>query len=127
MKDPNGLLFETAARIGRPGDHASVFRSDKIRGLHERGESDVVGSHDLEDIVTVIDGRMEIVDDVNATARARRASSSQHRNDMSAVASLHRGREEAGARAAECAVIADREEFVLPVGNGLPAERADCR
>lgn len=36
----------------------------KFEAFHERGEGDVVGSHDLEDIVTVIDGRMEIVEDV---------------------------------------------------------------
>jgi predicted nucleotidyltransferase len=42
------------------------FVATKFEAFHDRGESDVVGSHDLEDIVTVIDGRMEIVDDVSA-------------------------------------------------------------
>jgi hypothetical protein len=40
------------------------FVATKFEAFHDRGEDDVVGSHDLEDIVTVIDGRAEIVDDI---------------------------------------------------------------
>lgn len=49
------------------------FVATKFEAFHERGENDVVGSHDLEDIVTVIDGRAEIVDDVHAAQSDVRA------------------------------------------------------
>jgi hypothetical protein len=44
----------------------AYFLATKFEAFHDRGKDDVVGSHDLEDIVTVIDGRPEIVDDVRA-------------------------------------------------------------
>jgi hypothetical protein len=42
------------------------FVATKFEAFHERGENDMVSSHDLEDIVTVVDGRPEIIDDVRA-------------------------------------------------------------
>lgn len=42
------------------------FLATKFEAFHSRGGDDVVSSHDLEDIIAVIDGRKEIVDDVGA-------------------------------------------------------------
>jgi predicted nucleotidyltransferase len=63
--------IRAARRMEVAGLHVQVitppyFVATKFEAFHERGENDVVGSHDLEDIVTVIDGRAEIVDDVRA-------------------------------------------------------------
>jgi hypothetical protein len=49
------------------------FVATKFEAFHDRGGNDIVGSHDLEDIVTVIDGRVEIVDDVRAARSDVRA------------------------------------------------------
>ena len=53
------------ARGSKPGTQAEVhFRLC----FHGRGGDDVVTSHDLEDIIAVVDGRPEIVDDVAASS-----------------------------------------------------------
>lgn len=44
---------------------APYFLATKLEAFHGRGKSDFQMSHDLEDIVTVIDGRPEIVEEVN--------------------------------------------------------------
>jgi predicted nucleotidyltransferase len=43
-----------------------VFIATKLEAFHDRGERDFLGSHDLEDIVTVVDGRSELFDEVRA-------------------------------------------------------------
>ena len=43
---------------------APYFLATKLEAFHGRGKNDF-GSHDLEDIVTVIDGRPELVDEVH--------------------------------------------------------------
>jgi hypothetical protein len=48
----------------------ALFLATKLEAYHGRGGGDVVSSHDLEDIITVVDGRPEIVDDVS-TANER--------------------------------------------------------
>ena len=45
---------------------APYFLATKIEAFHGRGNEDYLGSHDMEDIVTVIDGRPELVDEVRA-------------------------------------------------------------
>jgi hypothetical protein len=44
----------------------ALFVATKLEAFRGRGGDDVFGSHDLEDIVTVVDGRPEIVADVAA-------------------------------------------------------------
>lgn len=44
---------------------APYFLATKLEAFHGRGKSDFQMSHDLEDIVTVIDGRSEIVEEVH--------------------------------------------------------------
>lgn len=58
------------AQKTRIGDHeirlitAPYFVATKLAAFHGRGQNDFRMSHDLEDVVTVIDGRREIVDEV---------------------------------------------------------------
>jgi hypothetical protein len=44
----------------------SLFIATKLEAFHGRGGNDVFASHDLEDIIAVVDGRPEIVNDVAA-------------------------------------------------------------
>lgn len=62
--------FENARRvkIGKHEVHivtAPYFLSTKLEAFHSRGKNDFQMSRDLEDIVTVIDGRPELVDEVH--------------------------------------------------------------
>jgi hypothetical protein len=42
------------------------FLATKIQAFHGRGEDDLIASHDLEDAIAVIDGRVEIIAEVMA-------------------------------------------------------------
>lgn len=46
---------------------AAYFLATKLEAFHGRGKNDLRMSHDLEDIVTVIDGRPELVEEVRNT------------------------------------------------------------
>lgn len=46
----------------------ALFIATKLEAFHGRGGDDVFASHDLEDIIAVVDGRPEIVKDVAAAA-----------------------------------------------------------
>jgi len=48
---------------------APVFVATKLEAFRDRGKSDFVASHDLEDIVTVVDGRAELIDEVATSAQ----------------------------------------------------------
>lgn len=45
-----------------------IFVCTKLDAFFDRGNGDYLGSHDLEDIIAVIDGRAEIVDEARAAA-----------------------------------------------------------
>lgn len=45
----------------------ALFIATKLETFKDRGKSDYYGSHDLEDIITVIDGRAAIVQDISTT------------------------------------------------------------
>jgi hypothetical protein len=67
--------IDTAQRMDIAGHNVRIvspalFLATKLEAYHGRGGGDVFLSHDLEDIVTVVDGRPEIVDDVS-TANER--------------------------------------------------------
>jgi hypothetical protein len=51
----------------------ALFIATKLEAFRGRGHGDIFASHDLEDIVTVIDGRPEIVADISAAASEVRA------------------------------------------------------
>lgn len=48
---------------------APYFVATKLEAFHGRGGNDFRMSHDLEDIVTVIDGRAELVEEVRVAGR----------------------------------------------------------
>ncbi len=43
---------------------APYFLATKIDAFHSRGADDYIASHDMEDIITLLDGRSEVVDEV---------------------------------------------------------------
>jgi len=45
---------------------APYFLATKVEAFHGRGNNDYMGSHDLEDIITVLDGRSEVVAEIKA-------------------------------------------------------------
>lgn len=45
---------------------APLFLATKFEAYNGRGQNDPLGSHDLEDIVNVIDGRIELLEEVQA-------------------------------------------------------------
>jgi hypothetical protein len=50
-----------------------LFLATKLEAFRGRGGGDFLTSHDLEDIITLIDGRHELLDDVRASASSLRA------------------------------------------------------
>ena len=46
---------------------APVFVATKLEAFADRGQADLLGSHDLEDIVNVLDGRPEIIEEIAAS------------------------------------------------------------
>jgi predicted nucleotidyltransferase len=65
--------IETAQTISIAGRHVRVvtpalFVATKLEAFHGRGGNDIFASHDLEDIIAVVDGRPEIVSDVTAAS-----------------------------------------------------------
>jgi predicted nucleotidyltransferase len=51
---------------------APLFLATKLEAFHDRGDQDYGVSHDIEDILTVIDGRQEIVEEVAGVATETR-------------------------------------------------------
>lgn len=59
--------------INKPLNHSTIikvisapyFLATKLEAFKNRGNNDFFGSHDLEDIISLIDGRPEILDDVS--------------------------------------------------------------
>jgi predicted nucleotidyltransferase len=43
---------------------ASYFLATKFEAFKDRGQNDVYASHDLEDIITLVDGRAELLDEI---------------------------------------------------------------
>ena len=48
----------------------AAFLASKLEAFHDRGAGDVYGSHDLEDVLTLIDGRAELAAEVAASPRS---------------------------------------------------------
>ena len=66
------LAFETAREITLPDNQrlrliqAPLFIATKLEAFNSRGAGDYLMSHDLEDIITVVDGRPELLDEARA-------------------------------------------------------------
>jgi hypothetical protein len=70
--------IETAQTFGIAGHDVRVvtpalFIATKLEAFHGRGGDDFVASHDLEDIIAVVDGRAEMVGDVAGASADVRA------------------------------------------------------
>ena len=61
-------VSDTALRIVEP----ATFLATKLEAFNDRGDGDYLASHDLEDAITVIDGRRHIVEDVRHAPRELR-------------------------------------------------------
>lgn len=61
---PSGLIIRLIT--------APLFLATKFEAFADRGNEDILGSHDLEDIVNVIDGRPELVDEIDRNDKALR-------------------------------------------------------
>lgn len=65
------LAIETAAQIKLPNGMvirlitAPVFVATKFEVFHGRGNNDYLASHDLEDIITIVDGRPELMQEID--------------------------------------------------------------
>jgi predicted nucleotidyltransferase len=63
-------VIETAQQLVLPSGatinlvSAPVFLATKFEAFADRGRGDLLGSHDLEDIVNVLDGRPEIIGEI---------------------------------------------------------------
>lgn len=61
---PGGLSIKLIA--------APAFLATKFEAFRTRGQADLLQSHDFEDIVNIIEGRLSIVEEVNASNKALR-------------------------------------------------------
>jgi hypothetical protein len=52
---------------------APFFIATKLEAFKSRGRRDYLASHDLEDVIAVIDGRSELIEEVRSAQRALRA------------------------------------------------------
>lgn len=64
------IAVKTATRVMLPRGveiqliTAPVFVATKFEAFHGRGNNDYLASHDLEDLITVIDGRQELIQEI---------------------------------------------------------------
>lgn len=54
------------------------FCATKIEAFYGRGQGDFLSSHDIEDIITIIDGRKEIISELRAAPEALKQFLSEH-------------------------------------------------
>ncbi|GAB6097210.1 hypothetical protein JCM14469_34640 [Desulfatiferula olefinivorans] len=52
---------------------APYFCATKIEAFHGRGKNDFLGSHDIEDIINLVDGRKELVTEIDQAEDALKA------------------------------------------------------
>ena len=64
------LVVENAQRVSLPSGSsihlitAPLFLATKFEAFNDRGRNDLLGSHDMEDIINVLDGRPEVIDEI---------------------------------------------------------------
>ena len=74
------LAYKTATPIKLPNNSVirlvtpACFLATKLAAFRDRGRTNPVASHDLEDVIAVIDGRQEIVGDVTAAPAELRSA-----------------------------------------------------
>jgi predicted nucleotidyltransferase len=52
---------------------APLFLATKLEAFYGRGDGDYMASHDLEDIIAILDGRTSLVDEVSTSSTALRS------------------------------------------------------
>ena len=73
------LAIQTAERVELPSGRAirlifpPVFIATKLEAFRDRGNSDYLGSHDLEDILSVVDGRVELIPEARGSGEELRS------------------------------------------------------
>ena len=73
------LAVETAHPVQLPSGRvialiaAPVFIATKLEAFRDRGRGDFLASHDLEDIITVVDGRPALREEIRASSTSLRA------------------------------------------------------
>jgi len=74
---PSALASKVHVQLpnGIPLDHidAPHFLATKLEALDSRGEGDPVSSHDAEDVILIIDGRPEVMDELAAASEDLRS------------------------------------------------------
>lgn len=74
-----GLAIETATSISFPSAasariiSAPAFIATKLTAYRDRGRGDVFASHDLEDVLTIVDTRPSLLDEVDRSVAPLRA------------------------------------------------------
>lgn len=63
----------------------ALFIATKIEAFYGRGGGDYGASHDMEDIITVVDGRLELIDEVATADEDLRAYISEELDDLLAI------------------------------------------
>jgi len=64
----HAIIHQIANDLNIKSVTAPYFLATKLEAFKARGNNDFLGSHDFEDIITVIAGRVEIADEVAATS-----------------------------------------------------------
>ena len=73
------LAIQTAERVELPSGRAirlifpPVFVATKLEAFRDRGNGDYLASHDLEDILTVVDGRAELIAEARGSGQELRS------------------------------------------------------
>jgi len=62
---------------------APYFMATKIEAFYGRGRDDFLGSHDMEDIITVIDGRPKVINEIKTSPSDLRKYLSQEFRKLS--------------------------------------------
>lgn len=89
------LAAATAGRLVLPSGTtihliaAPAFLATKFEAYQTRGKGDPVMSHDLEDIVNVIEGRLSIVEEISVSESSLRAYLTEHFADLLANPDFH--------------------------------------
>ena len=64
----NSMLYEITKNLKINLVTAPYFLATKIEAFYGRGNNDFLCSHDMEDIITVIDGREELIEEVRKSS-----------------------------------------------------------
>jgi predicted nucleotidyltransferase len=69
----NAQTLDLAPELACQVITSPYFIATKMEAFLNRGQSDYLTSHDMEDIITVIDGRPELVDEIRASSKELRS------------------------------------------------------